>query len=197
MRERKAVVERSTSETQIRLELHLDGKGSFVTEGGVGFFNHLLGALCKYGLFDLRLSQEGDLHVDPHHLVEDIGLCLGQALREALGDRAGIQRFGWAIVPMDEALVQASVDLCGRSTMRMDYEPTGDKVGGFDVRLVREFMEALAQRAGMALHLVFQRGYNDHHVLEAAFKALGWALRDAVSLDPRRSGIPSTKDHLD
>jgi len=197
MHERTALVERSTLETVIRVKLNLDGQGLLTTQDGEGFFNHLLAALCKYALWDLDLAQKGDLHVDQHHLVEDIGLCLGQALRQALGDRAKIRRFGWSMVPMDEALVQASVDLAGRSTMAMDYEPTADRVGQFDVRLVREFMDAFAQRAGMALHLVFQRGYNDHHVLEAAFKALGWALRDAVSLDPRRSGVPSTKGCLD
>ena len=188
MGERRAVVERKTRETIIRVALCLDGEGKLETSGGVGFFNHLLDSLVKYALFDLDLHQEGDLHVDAHHLVEDVGICLGQALRQGLDDRRGIRRYGWSLIPMDEALVAASVDLCGRAHLSTDYRPVAQTIGGFDAELAMEFASSFCQHAGAVMHWCFLRGSNDHHALEAAFKALGWALRDAVSPDPRRQG---------
>lgn len=196
MARRKAISERQTIETQIKLELSLDGDGTFKTQGGVPFFNHMLQAMVKYARFNVTLDQAGDLDVDAHHLVEDLGICLGKALKDALGERKGMRRYGWSLVPMDDSLVAASLDLCGRAYLGMDYEPIADRVGDFDVRLAREFLLSFTQHGGFVLHLAFLRGCNDHHMLEAGFKALGWALREAVSVDGSQI-VPSTKGKLD
>ncbi|OUM99045.1 MAG: imidazoleglycerol-phosphate dehydratase [Firmicutes bacterium ZCTH02-B6] len=189
---RRGEVQRRTAETDIRLELDLDGQGRAHVATGIGFFDHLLTALARHGLFDLTVHCTGDLHVDGHHTVEDTGLCLGQALRQALGDKAGIRRFGHAYVPMDEALVLAAVDISGRPYLAYDLAPTG-KVGQFDAELGEEFFRAVVNTAGITLHLRQLAGRNSHHILEAGFKAFARALRDAVSLDPRVVGVPSTK----
>ncbi|HEY8418404.1 MAG TPA: imidazoleglycerol-phosphate dehydratase HisB [Limnochordales bacterium] len=191
-RGRRGEVTRRTAETDIRLVLELDGRGRAAVETGIGFFDHVLTAWARHGLFDLEVHAQGDLHVDGHHTVEDTGLCLGQALRQALGDKAGIRRFGHAYVPMDEALVLAAVDISGRPYLAYDLAVHG-RVGGFDAQLGEEFFRALVNTAGITLHLRQLAGRNTHHVLEAAFKAAARALRDAVALDPRVEGVPSTK----
>ncbi|HLT59059.1 MAG: imidazoleglycerol-phosphate dehydratase HisB [Limnochordales bacterium] len=191
-RRRRGEVSRRTAETDIRLRLDLDGQGRAQAATGIGFFDHMLTAFARHGLFDLEVQCTGDLHVDGHHTVEDTGLCLGQALRQALGDKAGIRRFGHACVPMDEALVLAAVDISGRPYLAYDLEPQG-RIGEFDAELGEEFFRALVSTAGITLHLRQLAGRNSHHILEAAFKAAARALRDAVERDARVAGIPSTK----
>lgn len=189
---RRGEVQRRTAETDIKLVLGLDGQGRAQVETGIGFFDHLLTALARHGTFDLEVHCRGDLHVDGHHTVEDTGLCLGQALRQALGDKAGIRRFGHACVPMDEALVLAAIDISGRPFLAYDLAPSG-RVGEFDAELGEEFFRAVVNTAGITLHLRQLSGRNSHHILEAGFKAFARALRDAVGLDPRVEGVPSTK----
>ena len=189
---RRGEVQRRTAETDIKLVLGLDGQGRAQVETGIGFFDHLLTALARHGTFDLEVHCRGDLHVDGHHTVEDTGLCLGQALRQALGDKAGIRRFGHAYVPMDEALVLAAIDISGRPYLAYDLAPSG-RVGEFDAELGEEFFRAVVNTAGITLHLRQLAGRNSHHILEAGFKAFARALRDAVALDPRVVGVPSTK----
>jgi len=193
---RKAQLERTTKETSVTLELNLDGTGEMQGETGIGFLDHMLTLLARHSLLDLRLKARGDLHVDMHHLVEDTGLALGAALRQALGGKQGLTRYGSAIVPMDEALVLAAVDLGGRPYLCQRLELTRKRIGDFDTELVAEFMQALTTAAGMNLHLVQLAGRNTHHVIEAAFKALARALRQAVALDPRVKGVPSSKGVL-
>lgn len=192
---RRGAVARQTTETDIRLELNLDGSGQADVETGIGFFDHMLTAFARHGLFDLAVRVTGDLHVDGHHTVEDTGLCLGQALKEALGDKAGIVRYGHAYVPMDDALVLAALDLSGRPFTAYDLTPVG-MVGQFDAVLGEEFFRAFATTSGMTLHMRQLAGRNAHHILEAAFKAVARALKDAVAHDPRVQGIPSTKGLL-
>jgi imidazoleglycerol-phosphate dehydratase len=193
---RTARVERTTNETTVLVELDLDGRGLTSVATGVPFFDHMLDALGRHSLIDLAVDARGDLAVDAHHTVEDTGICIGQALASALGDRAGIRRFGSAAVPLDEALVLAAVDISGRGSLTYDVEVPIEFIGTFDTTLAREFLTALASNAGITVHLHEVSGDNAHHIVEAAFKALARALRDAVELDPRVSGVPSTKGVL-
>ena len=193
---RIAEATRKTSETEIRVELDLDGSGLVDVSTGVPFFDHMLDALGRHALLDLRVEASGDVEVDAHHTVEDVGIVLGQTLAEALGERTGIRRFGSAVVPMDEALVECAIDLSGRGHLSYDVEVPIEIIGTFDTTLAREFMIALSQNAGMTLHLRGLAGENAHHIIEAAFKALARALNQAVSLDPRVGGVPSTKGSL-
>lgn len=193
---RTAMIERQTGETDIQIWLDLDGTGDCEISTGVGFFDHMLNALGRHSLLDLKVSCEGDTWVDDHHTVEDVGIALGQALRTALGDKAGIRRFGDVCVPLDEALVLASIDISGRGELYWDVPIGPDKVGSFDTELGHEFFAGLARDAGITLHLRELCGENAHHILEAAFKAFARALRAAVEPDPRVTGIPSTKGVL-
>jgi imidazoleglycerol-phosphate dehydratase len=192
---RRATVSRKTRETTISTSLDLDGGGAATIETGVGFYNHLLGSLAHHGLFDLEIHAVGDLAVDEHHTVEDVALVLGAAFAEALGDRAGIGRFGEARVPMDEAVASAVVDIGGRPYAVIDLPFRGERVGDLPLQLVEHAFEAFARTAGATLHLS-GIGRNDHHLAEAAFKALGRALRVACEPDPRRTGVASTKGSL-
>ena len=189
---RRVTVRRTTRETTIRLTLGLDGTGSASIATGVGFYDHLLGSLAHHGLFDLEIEATGDLHVDDHHTVEDVALVLGAALDEALGDRAGISRFGDATVPMDESVATAIIDVGGRPYSVIDLPFRGERAGELTLQLVEHALEAFARTAGATLH-VRGTGRNDHHLAEAAFKALGRALRAATTSDPRRAGLASTK----
>lgn len=194
---RTAHVERQTAETQIEVSLNLDGTGAVEVDTGIGFFDHMLSALGRHSLIDLSVKAAGDLEVDGHHTVEDTGIVIGQALREALGDKAGIHRYGSAITPMDEALVLCALDISGRGAAFDELQVSQQMLGSFDTDLAREFFIALAANAGITLHLRQLAGRNAHHVLEGAFKALAQALRQAVELDPRRAGeVPSTKGTL-
>lgn len=193
---RQAVIERTTKETSVRLTLELDGQGRAEIDTGLGFFDHMLTHVVFHGYFDLTLKAQGDLHVDPHHTVEDVGICLGQALKQCLGDRAGLVRYGSAFVPMDESLAQVVVDLSNRPILVLDPVRRPGTVGQFDGQLAEEFWRALALNAGLTLHVRLLYGDNDHHLLEAAFKALGRALDQATSLDPRARGVVSTKGVL-
>lgn len=189
-------VERSTSETQISLSLVLDGSGRYTGDTGVGFLDHMLSQVARHGLLDLQVHARGDIHVDLHHTVEDVGICLGQAFVHALADGAGIRRFGHAIAPMDEALVLVAIDICGRGSASIELGSTAAKIGDFDVELIPEFLRAFATNGDFTLHVRQLSGTNAHHVAEAVFKGLALALRDAVTLDPRQPGIPSTKGSL-
>jgi imidazoleglycerol-phosphate dehydratase len=189
---RRVHVRRSTRETTVELALDLDGTGTTDVKTGVGFYDHLLGSLAHHGLFDLTVAATGDLEVDDHHTVEDVALVLGAALAEALGDRAGIQRFGDASAPMDEAVATAIVDVGGRPYAVIDLPFRAERVGVLTLQLVEHALEAFARTAGATIH-VRGTGRNDHHLAEAAFKALGRALRAAVEPDPRRRGVASTK----
>ncbi len=193
---RTARVARTTGETDILVEIDLDGTGKTDVATGVGFFDHMLTALGRHSLIDLTVHCKGDTWVDDHHTVEDVGIALGQALREALGDKAGIRRFGDVCVPLDEALVLAAVDISGRGELYWDVPIGPDKVGTFDTELGHEFFAGFARDAGITLHLREIAGDNAHHILEATFKACARALRAAVEPDPRVSGIPSTKGVL-
>ena len=193
---RTARVARTTGETDILVEIDLDGTGKTDVTTGVGFFDHMLTALGRHSLIDLTVHCKGDTWVDDHHTVEDVGIALGQALREALGDKAGIRRFGDVCVPLDEALVLAAVDISGRGELYWDVPIGPDKVGTFDTELGHEFFAGFARDAGITLHLRKIAGDNAHHILEATFKACARALRAAVEPDPRVSGIPSTKGVL-
>ena len=193
---RRATIERATSETEIALTLALDGEGATSVATGVPFFDHMLEAFGRHGLFDLEVEAEGDLAVDAHHTVEDVGICLGQAFAAALGDKAGIRRFGSVFAPMDEALVLAAVDISGRGQLHYDVEVPIELIGTFDTTLAKEFMIAFAANAGITVHVMAFAGQNAHHIIEAAFKALARALAEAVSIDPRVTGVPSTKGSL-
>jgi len=190
--DRRVTVTRTTRETQVTVELDLDGGGVADIATGVGFYDHLLGSFAHHGLFDLTVRAVGDLHVDDHHTVEDVALVLGSAVAEALGERAGIERFGDATVPMDEALATAVVDVGGRPYAVIDLPFRGERAGELSLQLVEHALEAFARTSGVTLH-VRGSGRNDHHLAEAAFKAFGRALRAAVAPDPRRQGVPSTK----
>ncbi|ADK84794.1 Imidazoleglycerol-phosphate dehydratase [Desulfarculus baarsii DSM 2075] len=193
---RTATIKRETRETAISLRLDLDGRGEARIDTGVGFFDHMLTHIAFHGRFDLEVTAKGDLHVDAHHTVEDVGICLGQALRQALGDKLGVARYGGAFVPMDEALAQVVVDLSNRPFMRLEAARLPGAVGAFDGQLAEEFLRALANAAGLTLHVILHYGSNDHHMLEAAFKALGRALDQATAMDPRQGGVASTKGML-
>jgi len=194
---RTARVERVTKETRILVELDLDGAGVTDVGTGVPFFDHMLAQLGKHGCLDLTVRADGDTEIDAHHTVEDTSIALGQALREALGDKSGISRFGDALVPLDETLVQAAVDLSGRPYV-VHHEPAGmaPLIGSYDTTLTRHFFESLAMAAGICLHLAVLAGRNPHHIVEAQFKAFARALRAAAAPDPRSAGIPSTKGVL-
>jgi len=193
---RRAVVERRTKETQIRLALNLDGTGKVAVDTGVGFFDHMLGHIARHGLFDLEVKARGDLKVDDHHTVEDVGICLGEAVAQALGDKKGIRRYGFFITTMEESLAQVALDLSGRFAVVYRARYRGSKIGSFDVQLVEEFLRAVARNAKMNLHVLIPYGTNNHHIAEAIFKAFGKALRMACELDPRESAVPSTKGVL-
>ena len=194
MSERCATVSRKTAETEITLTLNLDGTGQFVTETGIGFFDHMLGHVAKHGVFDLEVRATGDLHVDQHHTVEDCGIALGEAFAQALGDKAGIVRAGSAYMPLDEALAFAAVDLSGRPFAQLDLKLLGKDLGGMPPDLLDHFLESFANTAKMNIHVKSLSGVNDHHKAEACFKALARALDAACRVDPRRAGdIPSTK----
>ena len=190
-------VERRTGETDIVLELDLDGTGRWEVETGVGFLDHMLSHIAAHGLIDLPVQAKGDLQVDAHHTVEDVGIALGRALQQALGDRKGIARYGQSLLPMDEALALVALDFSNRGLFVGELPLASDRVGAFDAELVSEFMRALANNAGMTLHVRLLCGENTHHQIEAVFKGLGRALREAVALDPRRTeAVPSTKGVL-
>ena len=189
---RIARVERITNETKVTIELDLDGAGASTVTTGVGMFDHVLTSLAHHGLFDLTVTTDGDLEIDDHHTVEDTALVLGTAFADALGDRAGIRRYGDAVVPMDEAIARCAVDVGGRPYAVLDIATSGERIGNLTLQNVPHALEAFARTAGFTIHLEAS-GDNDHHVVEAAFKALARALRSAVEADQRREGIPSTK----
>ncbi|HQT64416.1 MAG: imidazoleglycerol-phosphate dehydratase [Acidocella sp. 20-57-95] len=194
---RNANITRKTSETNISLDLELDGTGQTDIKTGIGFFDHMLTAFARHGLFDLTVTAVGDLHIDAHHTVEDVGIVLGQAFAKALGDKRGITRFGQATVPMDEALVEAVVDLSGRAHLSWSVEFPRPMLGEMDTQLFEEFFRAFTGNGLLTLHVVQKAGTNAHHVAEAAFKAVGRALKVAVAIEPRIAGeIPSTKGSL-
>ncbi|MGI9952220.1 imidazoleglycerol-phosphate dehydratase HisB [Moorellaceae bacterium AZ2] len=193
---RRGAVARRTGETDIRVELSLEGRGKFEGSSGIAFLDHLLAQLAKHGLLDLKVEAKGDLEVDGHHTVEDLGICLGQALSQALGAKEGINRYGSAFIPMDEALVGVALDVSGRPYLAYELELAAERLGGLDTELVEEFLRALVNNSGLTLHVRKLAGRNSHHLAEALFKALGRALRQAVSLDPGAQGIPSTKGVL-
>ena len=193
---RTAVVERDTKETRIRICLELDGSGKAEPDTGIGFFDHMLDGFARHGLFDLEVSVDGDLEVDCHHTVEDTGIVLGQAIADALGDKAGIRRYGSFILPMDEVLALCAVDLCGRPYFRYDAEFTAERLGGLDTEMVREFFYAVSYSVAMNLHLKILDSGNNHHMAEALFKAFGKALDAATMAEPRMEGVWSTKGSL-
>ena len=193
---RSASLTRRTSETEITLVVSLDGDGSSEILTGVGFFDHMLTHVARHGLLHLTVQASGDLHIDDHHTVEDIGIALGSALKEAVGDKAGIARYGQSVMPMDEALVVCALDWSGRGLLVQDFDFAASKIGTFDTELVAEFFRAVAANAGLTLHFEHRRGVNAHHVAEAAFKAFGRALDMAKRRDDRVAGIPSTKGIL-
>ncbi len=193
---RTASLSRNTKETKIKASINLDGTGEANVETSVGFFDHMLDLLARHSLIDIDVNAEGDLEVDAHHTVEDVGIVLGQLLEKALGDKRGIYRYGWAIVPMDESLAQVAIDLSGRPALVFNVQFQGELIGQFPVELVEEFFKALANSARMNLHITVPYGTNNHHIAEAIFKATAKALRQAVSHDPRNPGIPSTKGLL-
>ena len=194
--ERVSTVERATRETDITVSIDLDGAGATKIETGVPFFDHMLDAFGRHGLFDLAVKATGDLDIDAHHTVEDVGIVLGAAVAEALGDKSGITRFGSCTMPMDEALVLASVDISGRGALYYEVGLPIEIIGTFDTTLAKEFLVAFATNSGLTLHVRSLSGDNAHHIIEAAFKAVGRALKDAVALDARVNGVPSTKGAL-
>ncbi len=193
---RTAEIERTTAETSIRLALALDGTGEGTRSTGVGFLDHMLDLVARHGRLDLDVEASGDLQTGAHHTVEDVGICLGQALDRALGDRAGIFRYGQAIIPMDEARATCAIDISGRGLLVFEGELPPGAIGNFDHELAEEFLRALAANARLTLHVTIEAGSNVHHMLEAAFKALARALRAATAIDPAETGVPSTKGTL-
>ena len=193
---RTATVERKTGETDVALTIHVDGTGRSDVSTGVGFLDHMLELFAKHGLFDLTVNATGDTHVDAHHTTEDVGICLGQALAGALGDKAGVRRYGDSTLPMDETLVTVACDLSGRSAFVWNVAFPSAKVGEFDTELVEHFWESVAAQAKMNFHALLHHGRNSHHIAEAVFKASARSLRDACESDPRREGVPSSKGVL-
>jgi imidazoleglycerol-phosphate dehydratase len=190
-------IRRTTKETDLQVTVDLDGRGTAAVHTGIGFFDHMLEALARHGLLDLTIEARGDLHVDGHHTVEDTGIALGQALARALGDRAGIRRYGDALVPLDEALVRAVIDVSGRPHLTYQIDiPKWQMLGDYDVFLTPEFFRAVVLNAGLTVHMDLIRGDNPHHIVEAAFKAFARALDGATTIDPRVVGVPSTKGAL-
>ncbi|MFT5870987.1 MAG: imidazoleglycerol-phosphate dehydratase [Paracoccaceae bacterium] len=194
---RTAQITRKTAETDITVELTLDGTGRYDNQTGIGFFDHMLDQLARHALIDLTVRATGDLHIDDHHTVEDTGIAIGQALSEAMGDKRGITRYGSCLLAMDDALVQTALDLSGRPYLIWNVSMPTDKIGVFDTELVREFFQALSTHGGITLHVDQQHGINSHHIAEATFKSVARALRMALDLDPRRlDAVPSTKGSL-
>ena len=194
---RQATISRSTAETQITVEINLDGTGAYDNNTGVGFFDHMLDQLARHSLIDMKITAKGDLHVDDHHTVEDVGIAIGQALTQALGDKRGIRRYGACLLPMDDALVRTALDLSARPFLIWNVALPSAKIGSFDTELVREFFQALSTHGGITLHVDMLHGLNSHHIAEAAFKSVARALREAVEVDTRKAGdIPSTKGAL-
>ena len=196
MGDRTAFIERNTSETKISLCLNLDGSGKSDVQTGIGFFDHMLHSFARHGFFDLTVKVEGDLYVDCHHTIEDVGIVLGQAIKEALGDKKSIRRFGNMILPMDETLVLCSMDISGRPYLYFDIPFSTQRVGTFDTEMVKEFFYAVSYSCGMNLHFKYFHGSNNHHLIEAAFKAFARALDEATAIDPRIDGVLSTKGTL-
>ncbi|HDY69594.1 MAG TPA: imidazoleglycerol-phosphate dehydratase HisB [Actinobacteria bacterium] len=193
---RQATIERKTSETEITVRLELDGTGESSIDTGVGFFDHMLTLFAKHGLFDLEVNARGDLEIDGHHTVEDVGICLGQAFERALGDKEGIARYGFFVLPMNEALATVCADFCGRPYLAYNMDLSTSRIGGFDTDLTHEFFQALVTNSGLTLHVRLLAGTNPHHVIEAVFKSFGKALDQATAIDPRISGVQSTKGVL-
>jgi imidazoleglycerol-phosphate dehydratase len=196
MMARTATIDRKTRETQIRLELNLDGSGGGSWQTGVGFLDHMLELFARHGALDLKVEAKGDLHVDQHHTVEDVGICLGQAVKQAVVDKAGIRRYGHFTLPMEETLCTTAIDLSGRYYLVFNAEFGSPKIGDFDTELVEDFFQAFAANALCNLHVLVHHGRNSHHVAEAIFKSAARALRMAVENDPRMPGVPSTKGTL-
>jgi imidazoleglycerol-phosphate dehydratase len=193
---RTAKISRKTNETEITLELNLDGSGKAQIQTGVGFFDHMLELLTRHAVIDLSVAAKGDLHVDQHHTVEDVGICFGQAIKRALGDKAGIRRYGHFTLPMEETLVTTAIDLSGRYFLVFNADFPAQKIGEFDSELVEDFWQATAANALANLHVVLHHGRNSHHISEAIFKSAARALRMAIETDPRMPGVPSTKGTL-
>lgn len=193
---RSAEIIRNTSETKIKLSIDLDGHGSSEVDTGIGFFDHMLTSFAKHGFFDLKVKVDGDLHVDSHHTIEDTGIVLGEAIKRAAGDKKGIRRYGSFVLPMDETLVLCGLDLSGRPYFDTDLSFTADRVGGFDTEMVREFFYAVSYSSAMNLHIRKLAGTNNHHLMEAAFKAFAKALDEATGFDPRITDVLSTKGAL-
>lgn len=194
---RTARIERQTAETEIIVEVNLDGSGQANVQTGVGFFDHMLELMAKHGAFDINVAARGDLHVDQHHTVEDTGICLGQAFRQALGDKRGIRRYGHFTLPMEETLVTVAVDLSGRYALAFNAPLPSPKIGAFDSELLEDFWQSFAANTLCNLHVMLHYGRNSHHIAEAVFKGTARALRMAVEADPRMTGVPSTKGSLD
>lgn len=193
---RTSQIERQTKETKIKVDIELDGAGTAEISTGIPFLDHMLELFAQHGLFDLNITASGDLEVDSHHTVEDIGICLGLAIKKALGNKSGIRRYGDILLPMDEAMVLVAIDISGRAYLAYDIDLQIETIGNYDTSLTVEFLQALANNADLALHAQMLRGGNAHHVTEAVFKGLGRALDQATRLDPRISGVPSTKGML-
>ena len=193
MEGRFTTVSRKTKETDIQMDFNLDGKGNSIIETGIGFFNHMLDSFTRHGFFDMKLNVKGDLYVDSHHTVEDTGIVLGQAIKKALGDKKGIRRYGFFMLPMDDALVSCAIDLSGRPYLSYDLKFNSDKIGYMDTELIKEFFYAVSYSAGMNIHINMINGENNHHIAEAAFKAFAKALDEASGFDKRIQDVLSTK----
>jgi len=194
---REALINRKTNETNISIEILLDGTGKSNTNTGIGFFDHMLDQLAKHSLIDIEINADGDLHIDDHHTVEDIGICLGKAFKSALADKKGIHRYGSCILPMDDALIQSALDISGRAHFEWDVEFNTAKIGFFDVELVKEFFNAFSSNSEMTLHVNKLAGVNSHHIAEATFKSVAKSIRCAIELDPKQENrVPSTKGVL-
>jgi len=194
---RTSQITRKTAETDISVSVNLDGSGSYDNQTGVGFFDHMLDQLARHSLIDMKIRASGDLHIDDHHTVEDVGIALGQALAKALGDKRGIRRYGSCLLAMDDALVRTALDLSARPFLVWNVDISAPKIGTFDTELVREFFQALSTHGGITLHVDALHGFNGHHIAEATFKSVARALREAVETDPRKSdAVPSTKGAL-
>ena len=190
-------IERKTAETKISISLKLDGTGKYKIKTGVGFFDHMLEQLARHSLIDLEVEANGDNHIDDHHTVEDTGIAFGQALAQAIGDKVGINRYGWCLLPMDDTLIRTALDLSSRPFLYFDIDMPTDKIGSFDTELVREFFQAVSTHGGITLHMEKLHGYNSHHIIEATFKSFAKSLRIAIEKDPRNlEALPSTKGAL-
>lgn len=194
MAERKSSISRKTTETEIALALNVDGSGKYSVDTGIGFLNHMLELFTRHGGFDITLKANGDLHIDGHHTAEDIGIVLGDAFREALGDKRGIRRYGFFLLPMDETLIECAVDFSGRTYLNFDADIPAEKVGDFDTELTEEFFKAFADRAGINLHIIKRYGRNTHHIIEGIFKCVARAIKDAVRIESDQ--VMSTKGTL-